>query len=179
MTGRLWDAEWTAVIARWCHAILLRCGRAAAATYVSPTHLPWLAGGVTRMRAALPPSPSGLIMTHLAPPPMWGRSQVGGKAAPVCTPTPTLPHRGGGERGPWGKVSSAVLQAFAQMWVKRSPPGEGGVRVGKTRESACGFDPARRCRENRCRWCHGGLRGPKRQGWFTSKQVGNEGRKGL
>jgi hypothetical protein len=36
-----------------------------------------------------------------------------------------LPHRGGGERDPWSRASSVVLQALAEMWVKHSPEGEG------------------------------------------------------
>jgi hypothetical protein len=54
-----------------------------------------------------------------------GEETGGGKATPVCTPTPTLPHRGGGERGPGGGGASVALQAFAEMWVKRSPLEEG------------------------------------------------------
>jgi hypothetical protein len=38
-------------------------------------------------------------MTHIFPPPWRGRIQVGGKAAPVFTPTLPLPHRGEGNVG--------------------------------------------------------------------------------
>jgi hypothetical protein len=77
-------------------------------------------------------------------PPLGERVWVRGEEAPTAgtlTPALSLPGRGKprqsspppqpspiegeGERGPWGEGSSVALQAFAQMWVKRSPEGEG------------------------------------------------------
>jgi hypothetical protein len=79
-------------------------------------------------RVVLFPSPSGFIFTHISSP-LAGGIQVGGKTAPVFTPTPTLPHRGGGERWLTERSSRLMPPASAAMWGMLSPPGEGGVRA--------------------------------------------------
>jgi hypothetical protein len=60
---------------------------------------------------------------------------VGEKAAPVFTPTPTLPQRGGEERGPWGRASSVALQALAEMWESLAQRERGNRRAVRI---ACG-----------------------------------------
>jgi hypothetical protein len=72
----------------------------ASAAKQSHLHRMGRASGVDARPLLIPhphPLPLGAKHYPYFPPPWWGRMQVGGKAAPVFTPTPTLPHRGGGE----------------------------------------------------------------------------------
>jgi hypothetical protein len=68
----------------------------------------------------LAPSPPGLSFTHIVPPPVWGRMQVGGKPALVQHPHPGPPPSRGRETMPREQDVSLDGQAHTEMWAKHS-----------------------------------------------------------